>query len=267
MRQLKLQEIKEIQLEILKAVDKCCADNDLRYSLAFGTLLGAVRHKGFIPWDDDVDIMLPRPDYNRFINVFNESFDSFKVRTHFQDPNHPYTYGKVEDARTKFIETITISYDIGINIDIFPVDGVPSDTNTFKRYFNNIKLLRNILSLKLIKPDFKRRNKFKNIILFVSQLLLKLISYQYLVKLIEKKITKYSYDESKYAMMTCVRVNPAERVDKIIFEEYSELQFENNSFPVIARYDYYLKILYGDYMKIPPLEQRVTHHLFKAYLR
>ncbi len=267
MKQLESEEFKKIQLEILKAIDKFCNESNIRYSLAFGTLLGAVRHKGYIPWDDDIDIMMPRPDYERFINTFNDSFDYFKVKTTIHDPDHPYTYAKAEDTRTIFIEAITISYDIGVNIDVFPVDGVPSNSKVFKRYFNYIKFLRNILSVKLIKIDFNRRSVNKNIILFFSQLLLKAISYRYLIRIVNKKLLKYNFEKSEHAMMTCVRINPLERVAKSVFEEYGMLQFENSSFPVISDYDNYLKILYGNYMELPPLEQRVTHHAFKAYLR
>jgi lipopolysaccharide cholinephosphotransferase len=267
MEQLDLVKIKTIQLDILKVFDRFCKENNLRYSLTYGSLLGAVRHKGFIPWDDDIDIMMPRPDYDNMLNIFNEYTDYYKVKAPTLNPDHPYVFAKIEDTRTQFIENIEINYEIGINIDVFPVDGVPSNNLIFRIYFKWIKLLRYLLLTKLITIDFNNRSNSKNILLSVLKFILRPIRYQYLIDIIRKKIVKYDYNKSDYAMMPCINLKPTERMDKMLFENYKKLQFENYPFTAIEDFHRYLQVLYGDYMKLPPLDQQITHHAYKAFYK
>ncbi|MFR5682857.1 MAG: phosphorylcholine transferase LicD [Clostridia bacterium] len=131
---MSLEEIKSIQLDILSQVANYCDRNGLRYFLAYGTLLGAVRHKGYIPWDDDIDIMMPRPDYMQFINSFNNEKCALRVGSHYLDKNYPYVIAKVYDTSTLCKENIDVEYSIGINIDVFPIDGLPETERSFRNF-------------------------------------------------------------------------------------------------------------------------------------
>lgn len=265
MKRLNLTEIKEIQLDILKSVDRFCKQNNIRYSLSFGTLLGAVRHKGYIPWDDDIDIMMPRPDYDEFINSFNSFTDFHKVKSITTNKKFPFNFAKVEDTRSSLVEVTDIPFEIGVNIDIFPIDGVPSNLKVLKKHIAYIQLLKSALTVKIVSVDFNKRSKMKNIVLMIFKAILKPFSFVNFINKIDSRILKYDYKLSDYAMIACDSNKTSQRLKKKVFEEYNVLVFENNIFPVISDYDQFLTSIYGNYMKLPPLDQQVTHHAYEAF--
>lgn len=122
MKEVTEQGLKKTQLDILNTVATFCEKENINYVLFYGTLLGAVRHHGFIPWDDDVDIAMPREDYKRFMDSF--PMDKYLCLCNEKDRTFPYSYGKVNRLDTKLIEVSNLIYDLGINIDIFPIDGI-----------------------------------------------------------------------------------------------------------------------------------------------
>ena len=136
MRKMTLQDIQSFSLEILKVVDKFCKENNITYFLAYGTLLGAVRHKGFIPWDDDIDILLPRPDYERLLKTFN--VPGFKVFD-ASDPNMLLPYSRICDTTRTLVKTTSPWYkgtiQSGMWIDLFPLDAVSDDPEEFKTQY------------------------------------------------------------------------------------------------------------------------------------
>ncbi len=135
---LSLEEIKSFSLDILVFFDKYCSDNNLRYYLAFGTLLGAVRHRGFIPWDDDIDVYVPRPDYDRVIEQFKDPDGRYAAVSCFNDASYLYPFAKIVDRK---IKSMTESGEIGANglgIDLFPLDGLPSDMDETERLFRRM---------------------------------------------------------------------------------------------------------------------------------
>jgi len=268
MKELNIEEIKASQLKILKVVAFFCEKNDIKYSLYFGTLLGAVRHQGYIPWDDDIDIMIPRPDYNKFIRTFKSPNNEFKVKSSLNDANYPYTFAKVENVNSRLIEFIDLPYDIGINIDVFPIDGVPEEQKTYDRFFRNLSLRRYILLIKSIKISFTKRSFYKNIVLLFLKFILKAVSYKSIIKSINVHITKYEFSESAYVMASCFPgVKRHHKLKREIYEKYTVLDFESNKYKALEYYEEYLKMQYGNYMELPQMSDRMTHHSFKAYLK
>jgi lipopolysaccharide cholinephosphotransferase len=268
MKELNLTEIRTFQLKILNEVASFCEKNNIRYSLYFGTLLGAVRHQGYIPWDDDIDIMMPRSDYNKFISTFKTPKNEFRVKSSLDDDSYPYTFAKVEKVKSKLIEFIDLPYDIGINIDVFPIDGVPEEQKLFDKFFKILKLKNDLLLTKAVKIDFRNRGVFKNLILLFMKLIFKIVSHKTIIKSINKMITKNEFVESKYVMACCFfGIKKHQKLRREIYEEFIDMDFESKKYKVIKHYDDYLKMQYDNYMELPPVNEQVAHHLFKAYLR
>ena len=258
MRELNIDEIRSIQLEILKKVSEYCDDNNLRYSLAYGTLIGAIRHKGYIPWDDDIDIVMPRPDYERFIKSFNTYATDYKVHVTELNSNFIYTFAKVSYNKSILIEDIEVRYEIGINIDVFPIDGVPSiDNPTMKKQ----NFYRNLASFKTIKIN-SDRNIIKNIVLILGKILLKRIN----LKMIDNS-KKYSFENEEYCCNISTGFTEDKAIPKRYLEDFIDCFFENQKFKASKFYDEWLKSYYGDYMKLPPREKQVSHHRYKAYMK
>lgn len=258
-KEIEVEELKQIQLDILKFVDEFCKDNNLRYFLAYGTLLGAVRHKGYIPWDDDIDILMFREDYEKFVTTFVDA--NYKVFATELNPKYPYPFAKVGDTRTYFEEEIKDVIDTGVNIDIFPLDYLPEDK------VKNITKKRNFLQKIWIAkrlPRLKRRGFVKNAVLAVSQLLLSVFSIRFIVKQLEKNAKKYNLRKTSICGNVAYGYDP-DIYPSADFEESVCLTFENTAFPCPKNYDNVLKIMFGDYMKLPPKEKQVSHHHFIAY--
>ena len=264
MRIISPEELNRIQLEILDGVHAFCVKNSIRYSLAFGTLLGAVRHKGYIPWDDDIDIMMPRPDYNRFVTSFNGAFNHLVVAAPELDLGYYASYANVYDNRTLLIEGANghRGMDLGVKIDVFPLDGIPlpeEDYMNLKKdlwvkncvlYAKRIKLLKSKHKVSFIKTRIK--NWFK--------------SYKTIQKEITNTISKYSFDESDF--VDVLAFNPylhSTRFYSSVATDYNRVPFEDREYMCVKDYHSVLQGLYGDYMQLPPEEKRIPHHGFTAY--
>lgn len=264
MTEISLEEAKIIQMQILDAVDSFCEKNKLTYYLSYGTLLGAIRHKGFIPWDDDIDIAMPYPDYIKFCNSFKA--EQYKVNHWSTDRKFYCNFAKVEDTRTILLEKITSSFQIGINIDVAPIIGLPSNLNEAKKFYGKIVFYRNCLSLK--KTQFRKgRQIHKQLFLLLARSLLCCIPYSTINKKIDFMCKQYLYSNSKYVI--CVgSFNPVkEIIEKNKLGKTIKVQFENKKYCVPAGYDAWLKQIFGDYMKLPPIEKRVSHHDFEMFWR
>lgn len=152
MREIQREELKKLEFDILKDVAEFCEKNQIRYYLCGGTLLGAIRHKGFIPWDDDIDIIMPRPDYIRFNNLYNKRDSNYKVHSLFTDKNWYSTFAEVEDTRTiKTYNGFNQLGTFGVNIDIFPIDGSPDEEMLRKIFWKINNVLARIATLSFQK--------------------------------------------------------------------------------------------------------------------
>lgn len=257
MKYLSLEDVKQHELDILKYVDAVCKEYNLRYFLSFGTLIGAIRHKGFIPWDDDIDISMPREDYDRFVEI-TKNTKGIYITLYPEKEGYPYPFVKVVDTNTKLAEEDVMDIpDNGLWVDIFPLDGYtnskPSFTNKFATALERARSLATY---------DKCPERFKN------QKLLWLIARCFGYKFFQKKVIslckKSPYATSKYvgyAYGAAMSVYPGD-----FFNELIRAPFEDGEFLIPARYDEYLTLLYGDYMKIPSEDQQISHCV-KAILK
>lgn len=262
-RYINVEDLKRLQLEMLVEIDKYCNENDIQYSLAYGTLLGAVRHQGYIPWDDDIDIMMLRDDYDKFLSEFRapnmEPLSCQKSKSYF------LPFAKIVRTDTVMEEDVCIKSEMGVYIDVFPIDTLPSHKICRKFLLALKRLLNSIYQFKVVRLS-SHRSLLKNIILGVGKLLFKPITMHRLLAGMESLSRVYAGKPSSYC-------GPIADVDKTssnvfakdLFTSYTDLQFEGLQFKAISSYDVWLRQVYGNYMVLPPVDKRVSHHLFKAY--
>lgn len=258
MKYIPIEEQKHILLYILKSVDKYCRMNNLRYSLGGGTLLGAVRHKGFIPWDDDIDIMMPRPDYDKLINGFSNYDKDLTCVSYEVDKNYIYPFAKIYHNKT-ILEEIEMGKNFGIFIDVFPIDGFPVDEKERSAFLRSLYFWRMLLFIKHIKFNISLKRILYKIILFF-------IPNSFIQSRLQKMIKKYPFSTTSYSGAVSGIYQEKECYSHDLFENYvTELYFEGYLFMSIKDYDTYLLQHYGNYMQLPPIEQQKIHHTNAAY--
>ena len=268
MKEIQIQELRNIELDILKRVHDFCVQNDINYSLCGGTLIGAVRHKGFIPWDDDIDIIMPRADYEKFKLLFNESsiadlkfIDAFNTKQYFQP------FGKVVNTKTKLVETYDRPIDdMGVYIDVFPVDGIPDGEANREKFWRTITKLKNFNSV-IYQKNVKGENLIKHIIRVILFYLLRPFNANIIAKRISNFAAKVDFNASDTVASSIFGYGRDEETIKSAYDYYIDLEFEGIKFKVMAGYDTFLRNIYGDYMQLPPVEKQVLKHDFKAYWR
>lgn len=245
-------DIKDLQNEMLKimcAIDKVCRENNIHYILDSGTMLGAVRHQGFIPWDDDADIIMLRDDYEKFIDIANRQLPpEFRFECLENTKEYPYNFGKVRAVNTLFRENFTKNtkgINHGIYIDIFPMDYVEE-----KNFLKHAKWVGHFTGLRYDKLGL-RGKKRKNLTAVVP---LKLINTM------AKKIMKYHYLKGDKVCKLCHYGPNKPIIDKSLFTDVIEVPFEGEMFFIPKQYDSFLKGRYGDYMQLPPIEKQKPCH-------
>lgn len=258
MKAIDLEELKTIQLDLLQKIADFCEKNGLRYFLCGGTLIGAIRHKGYIPWDDDIDIAMPRPDYDRFVKTFNQPENYYQVVNLETNPKYAYAFAKVYDNRTILNELHYHGNTFGVFVDILPADGV-KDTAQIRK----IMLLHKVLNTK--RANYCRRTLSKKIINTFGKLLLLPFSAHQIATWMDNEARKYAFGSLPKAGLIANPLGVGEMVDKSVFDGDVYREFEGGQYRVPTGYDAWLKSIYGDYMQLPPEEHRVTHHTFEAY--
>lgn len=265
MKKANTRDLQQVQLEIMSYVDDYCRKNGIRYSLYGGTLIGAIRHKGFIPWDDDIDIMMERSDYDKFVKSFNNQDSSYKLAAFEIDSNYPYPFAKISDNRTKLNERIYRNYPLGINIDVFPVEYLPYNQKKLRLIYLKQSILHMMLNVKLL-TDLKSRKIGKIIILILSFVLLMPFTRKFIIRQMMKNANHNKDNDIHYMGDVLGGYGIKEVLEKTDFDNYIDLDFEGHRFMAIQGYDHYLKNVFGDYMKLPPINQRITHHHFDAFI-
>lgn len=266
MNELTLEELKKIEFDILKHFDAFCKEHNIRYYLAFGTLLGAIRYKKFIPWDDDVDVLVPREDYDRLLKIYEDN-SQYKLFAFEKDGKFHYPFAKLCNMTTRKEQTVykNKGVELGVEIDIFPLDTWDNDFDKAKLEVKRIKNYQKWLkATKLDKP--LSAHPIKCFVWSMILPLVKMIGGGFFVKKMIKESNKPEQRGSRYvgakvwAIYGDRGIIPAE-----VFSESIEIEFEGQMFPAPQGYDTYLTCLYGDYMPEPPKEKQKTHHAFNAY--
>lgn len=265
MKKVTDQELKQINLEMLCYFDKVCRENNIHYSITGGTLLGAVRHKGFIPWDDDVDVFLPRPEFEKLNDVFSDE-GRYVWKTRKKDPSFKFVYGRLLDTKTIILDAGGMASEgQGIFLDVCVVDGLPR--NKFFRILHIfiIQLLfrgRRTVVYDKSRPEFSEGN-------FVMQILkcmvLKTTDLEFWMKKLDKAMRRYPFNTGEYVGNFASRYGKRELIHRNAFDSYIDLEFEGQRFMACQGWEEYLKNIYGNYMELPPVEERKGHHVGTPY--
>lgn len=265
MEKLSINEIKEIELNILKHVKKTCIENKLEYFLAGGTLLGAVRQEGFIPWDDDIDISMPREDYIKLLTIL-ENGERYRSLSQSRD-DYFYSFAKIVDLNTE-VQELNVDYSFknsGVWVDVFPIDGLPDDDKNIGRHLKKVLLYRQLLYNSLMKKCPGSLTKIKHIFRYAFWRVSRMFGWKYWINKVGKLAVKYKYNESNKASCVVYGYGKVEVFDKEVFKFGSEKKFEDDLYSVPADYDKCLKSMFGNYMELPPEGKRITHHKFQAW--
>lgn len=259
-------EIKSLELEIMKNFHNYCEKHNLRYYLYAGTLIGAVRHKGFIPWDDDIDVVMPRPDYIRLQKLLETDPVSPTIKMVNADNYdlYPFPFLKLTDTRTSGIaQLMPKGYRIGVWIDVFPLDGLPGDEK--KRDEHVASLQKKIRKLKRAMKKFTFSKNPVRLAKNMAALIYKPCNKKKLIKQLEKEAQTYPYEESPYIGVIAFCQGQNNVVPKAGFEDKILLPFEGEEFYAPGTYDAYLTRLFGDYMTLPPEDKRISDHSYTAW--
>lgn len=257
-KKVSLEEMREIQLNILDKIDRFCQEKKLRYSLGGGTLLGAIRHKGYIPWDDDIDIMMPRPDYEVFLECFGNKYEHLVLQHYKNSRACLKIFAKVFDDRTVLLEK---NQKCGVYVDVFPIDGLPS-IEQLPSFVDEITEATRWL--------WRTTNVFsfdKNLLRFAKFVIRRFFgpSRRTVVERLDSCLMRYPFESSKFAGAIVGRYVEKEHMEAHVFKSFIDVPFENRMYKAIEEYDAYLRKHYGDYMKLPPKEQQVSNHDYNAW--
>lgn len=253
-------DVRTVQLRILgnlMAVDKVCREHGLHYYIYDGTMLGAVRHGGFIPWDDDLDIAMPREDYEQFIAHANEWLPQpFEFIAYELDATYPLPFGKVQDASTTLIERPHLPYLGGLYIDVFPIDGVPENSLLRRLHLVRYDVLKKAVYMAYRDPYRHGHGPSCWLPLFCRHVL----GQQRLQRMTRRLLRKYPFADSRFV---CVFDDGFHGViPKQVLGQPTPVQFEGHEVMGVEHSDAYLTHMYGDYMTPPPHDAQRQHRFY-----
>lgn len=272
MQLISMREVQKGSLEILKKIDAVCNQLGLKYCLAYGTLIGAIRHKGFIPWDDDIDIMMPRKDYDILVHYFIEhrkELSPFEIINPQVNELCPYTISRISDSRYQLDVDNEKDYGIGLFVDVYPLDGVGNTIEEYSKLKNTSSRFASMcfLSTRQIVKRENTKSTLKYIIKFPAFIVAKLLGKKFFMKKLYDMAAKCDYENSKY--IGCIIWASDDGLRGIFpkewFNEMIDVEFEGNLFKAPKEYDKVLTHGYGNYMQLPPERDRIAHHYYDAY--
>ena len=253
-------DIRPLQLhiiDILKVIDVVCQDHNLHYYLWAGTMLGAIRHKGFIPWDDDIDICMPRPDYDQLVKHSNEWLPKPYVLSCAEtEDNYPGAFAKMIDESTTLIEREYYGKVSGLYIDVFPIDGVPHN-HFLQRWVMACYGFYKKVSYYLNRDPYKHGHGVRS---WIPLLCRKFFSSKGVYEKMKRLQTKYDFEKSSLVADYDDGFNGI--MAKCILGKPTPVEFEGHFFMGVEHADDYLRKKYGDYMKIPGTSHQRQHNFF-----
>lgn len=266
MKKMTLQEVQQVNLEIMKDIHTFCVKNEIHYSLAYGTLIGAIRHKGFIPWDDDIDIMMPRPDFDRFSREFI-SEKGYMLSSVYDDDTY-VNYTRVYDDKTLVISPAKAAkHEIGVWIDIYPIDAISNDNQVSKEQFKRLRFYTGIV-MKWRKYLYRLEyggfvDKAKSFLRMMQLRITKTGGFAYWHKQILNICKENEYGSTdRCSSLVCMEANRDNKQEIFSVDDFSDfiiVPFEDQHFYIASGYDHILTTIFGDYMKIPPKDKQVSH--------
>ena len=260
-----LNKLHETLVEMLDYVDDICKKHELEYFLNCGSVLGAVRHKGFIPWDDDIDIMLPRDSYDKFISIIKDSkMEKYSIQNEETEKNYYLLFSKLRKRGTTFLEMDSqgLYSDNGIYIDVFPLDFSDEiHSVSFKINELRIRLIQHGLKFRYSRIVFKRtRGKIGYIVSFIAAIPYMIISKKYLMNKANKLMRSRNNKKHNYIISYGgIYGIKKEAMPYDIYYPINYAEFEGKEYPVCNNLDAYLRNYYGNYKELPPEDKRHTH--------
>ncbi|OFI47928.1 lipopolysaccharide cholinephosphotransferase LicD1 [Floricoccus penangensis] len=270
MKKMTDEEVRDVQIEMLVYIDKFCRENDIEYSLGGGSLLGSIRHEGFIPWDDDIDIMLYRPEYEKFIKLMMDKINSDYTLLNFNVKKTLISYSKIYANKTISLGNLDKMHpDMGVYIDVFPMDKMPESDNERIKFMKKVQnQAENLLSTSF--PEYVSGSKAiyaaARLFLRTPRFLLHHGKWNEQAVVLDNLMKTYEHTDVSKVGFTDSRYREKECFNKDIFSEYEDVSFEKHNVRKIKRHDEYLTQLYGcDYMELPPENKRVNHNYYDWY--
>lgn len=260
---LTLQEMQQVYLELLGEFDRICQENGLRYDLAGGSLLGAIRHGGFIPWDDDIDVCMPRPDYERMLKLKLEGKLTLPSKRELicnRDNTFARHFGRYVRHDVKRVADMAEEDDCPyIGMDIFPVDGLPKGNLSLKWQCWRVRQLRRFLLTSVEKAGTSRRGKLAAFIKNLYRPILKKIGPYRIARHLDRVCSKVDFEKAQLVGAISGMYGQRERWRKEDMLPQIRLDFQGVQASAFQNYDIYLSNLYGDYMKLPPEDKQIPH--------